>query len=138
MLEYPDRDSVQNQTSSAQFTFESAHLLSLSLLNWTDSTSSAPTMTIYKEMLSPHRPKGVPDPVGMRFRRELNEVINRVLRERQTADAATAELGLSEDDIQLFRPRLAQELRILDVYNCGRYRLSLDLVQQWVEAGRPH
>lgn len=95
-------------------------------------------MIVYKEMLSPNHPAGVPDPVRMRFRGALNEVINRVLREQQTADAATAELGLSEDDIQLFLPILAQELRILDVCNCARYRLSMDLVQQWVEAGRPH
>lgn len=33
LLECPDRDSAQNQTSSAQYAFESAHLLSLSLLN---------------------------------------------------------------------------------------------------------
>lgn len=73
----------------------------------------------------------------MRFRRELYDVINRVLREQQTADAATAELSLSKDDLQSFRPRLAQELRILDVYNCARYRLPMELVQEWVEAGRP-
>lgn len=47
-------------------------------------------MIVYKEILSPHRPTRVPDPVGMRFRRELYEVINRVLCEQQTADAATA------------------------------------------------
>ncbi len=64
-------------------------------------------------------------------------MINRVLLEQQTADAAAAELGLSEDDIQSFRPRLAQELRILDVYNCARSRLPMELVQEWVEAGRP-
>lgn len=81
---------------------------------------------------------GVPDPVRFRFRGKLNEAIGRVLREQQTAEAATATLGLSEDNVQLFRPILAQELRILDVYNCARYRLSMDLVQQWVEAGRPH
>lgn len=81
---------------------------------------------------------GVPDPVRFRFREKLNEAIGRVLHEQQTAEAATAMLGMSEDDVQLFRPILAQELRILDVYNCARYRLSMDLVQQWVEAGRPH
>lgn len=95
-------------------------------------------MIIYKEMLSPHHPTGVPDPVRLRFRGELNEVITQVLHEQQTAEAATATLGMSEDDVQLFRPILAQELRILDVYNCARYRLSMDLVQRWVEAGRPH
>lgn len=94
-------------------------------------------MIVDKEMLSPHRPIVLPDPVGMRFRRELYDVINRVLLEQQRADTATAELGLSEDDLQSFRPRLAQELRILDVYNCARYRLPMELVQEWVEAGRP-
>ena len=33
VLEWPDKDSAQNQTSSAQFAFESIHLFSLPLLN---------------------------------------------------------------------------------------------------------
>lgn len=94
-------------------------------------------MIVYKEMLSPHRPTVLPDPAGMRFRRELYDVINRVLREQQTADAATAKLGLSEDDLQSFHPRLALELRILDVCNCARYRLPMEQVQEWIDAGRP-
>jgi hypothetical protein len=32
---------------------------------------------------------------------------------------------------------LAEELRVLDLYNCARYRLAMDQVQEWIEAGRP-
>ena len=44
-------------------------------------------MSLYKEMLSPHHPAGVPDPVRLRFRGELNEVITQVLYAQQTAEA---------------------------------------------------
>lgn len=80
---------------------------------------------------------GVPDPVRLRFREKLNEAIGRVVRARQTADAALAALALSEDDARVFRPMLAEELRVLDLYNCARYRLAMDQVQEWIEAGRP-
>ncbi|RSF04829.1 Fic family protein [Achromobacter aegrifaciens] len=80
---------------------------------------------------------GVPDPVRLRFREKLNEAISRVVRARQTTDAAVAALALSEDDVQVFRPMLVEELLVLDLYNCARYRLPMELVQEWVEAGRP-
>ncbi|WP_454672761.1 Fic family protein [Achromobacter pestifer] len=80
---------------------------------------------------------GVPDPVRLRFREKLNEAISRVVRERQTADAAVAALGLSEDDARVFRPMLAQELHVLDLHNCARYRLPMEQVRAWIDAGRP-
>ena len=80
---------------------------------------------------------GVPDPVRLRFREQLNEAICRVIRERDTIDAAIAALALSEDDAQAFRPLLAQELRVLGLHNCARYRLPMEQVQRWIDAGRP-
>ena len=80
---------------------------------------------------------GVPDPVRLRFREKLNEAISRLVRARQTADAAVAALALPEDDARVFRPMLAEELRVLDLYNCARYRLAMEQVQEWIEAGRP-
>jgi len=56
---------------------------------------------------------------------------------RETADAAVAALALSENDAHVFRPILVEELLVLDLYNCARYRLPMELVQEWVEAGRP-
>ena len=78
---------------------------------------------------------GVPDPVRLRFREQLNAAIGRVVRARQTADAAVATLALSGDDARVFRPMLAEELRVLDLYNCARYRLAMEQVQEWIEAG---
>ena len=80
---------------------------------------------------------GVPDPVRLRFREKLNQAISRVVCARQTADTAVAALALSEDDARVFRPMLAEELRVLDLYNCARYRLAMEQVQEWIEAGRP-
>jgi len=80
---------------------------------------------------------GVPDPVRLRFREKLNEAISRVVRARQTTDAAVAAQALSEDDVHVFRPILVEELLVLDLYNCARYRLPMELVREWVEAGRP-
>ncbi len=80
---------------------------------------------------------GVPDPVRLRFREKLNEAIGRVVREQQTADAAVAALALSDDDARVFRPMLAQELRVLDTHNCARYRLPMDQVRAWIDSGRP-
>ncbi|EJO29541.1 Fic family protein [Achromobacter marplatensis] len=80
---------------------------------------------------------GVPDPIRLRFREKLNEAISRVVRARQTADAAVAALALSKDDAHVLRPMLAEELLLLDLYNCARYRLPMEQVQEWIEAGRP-
>lgn len=80
---------------------------------------------------------GVPDPVRLRFREQLNEAISRVVRERDTIDAAMAALGLSKEDALAFRPLLAQELRVLGLHNCARYRLPMEQVQRWIDAGRP-
>lgn len=80
---------------------------------------------------------GVPDPVRLRFREKLNDVIGQVVRERWTADAAVAALALPEEEVRLLRPMLARELRILDLHNCARYRLPMAQVQRWIDAGRP-
>jgi Fic family protein len=80
---------------------------------------------------------GVPDPIRLRFREKLNEAISRVVRARQTADAAVAALALSADDTHVLRPMLAEELLLLDLYNCARYRLPMEQVQEWIESGRP-
>lgn len=80
---------------------------------------------------------GVPDPVRLRFRDRLTEVIGAIVREGSRATAAIADAGLSESDIKIFGPMLAQELKILDLHNCARYRLALGQVRRWIEAGRP-
>ncbi|ADP13442.1 hypothetical protein AXYL_00080 [Achromobacter xylosoxidans A8] len=48
-----------------------------------------------------------------------------------------AALALSEDDVHVFRPMFVEELLVLDLYNCACYRLPMELVQEWIDAGRP-
>jgi len=80
---------------------------------------------------------GVPDPVRLQFREALNEAIGRVVRDRQTCEEAIAAMSLPDEQVDVFRPLLAAELRTLDVHNCARYRLTLRQVEQWIAAGRP-
>ncbi|MGB3704950.1 MAG: Fic family protein [Castellaniella sp.] len=80
---------------------------------------------------------GVPDPTRLRFREALNEAIGQVVRDGQTVGQAVAALALSEEDTRVFQPMLAQELRVLELHNCARYRLTMGQVRQWIEAGRP-
>lgn len=51
--------------------------------------------------------------------------------------SAVAALALSEDDVHVFRPMFVEELLVLDLYNCACYRLPMELVQEWIDAGRP-
>jgi hypothetical protein len=80
---------------------------------------------------------GVPDPVRLRFREALNEVVGCVVRDGQTAAQAIAALALPEGDAAEVQRLLADELRVLDVHNCARYRLAMGQVRRWLEAGRP-
>lgn len=80
---------------------------------------------------------GVPNPTRLRFREMLNEAIGRVVRDGQTASQAVATLTLSAEDAQVFQPMLAQELCMLELHNCARYRLTIGQARQWIEAGRP-
>jgi fido (protein-threonine AMPylation protein)/DNA-binding Lrp family transcriptional regulator len=80
---------------------------------------------------------GVPDPIRLRFRESLNEVIGSIVRDGLKADEAIAASGVQGDDVAVFRPLLIQELQVLDLHNCARYRLTLGQVRQWIAAGRP-
>lgn len=80
---------------------------------------------------------GVPDPFRFRHREALNEAIGYVVRERQNLDAALTSITLDEGETARFKALLQEELRILEVYNCARYRLPMGLVKKWIEDGRP-
>ncbi|MFJ4065098.1 winged helix-turn-helix transcriptional regulator [Pseudomonas sp. NPDC089996] len=80
---------------------------------------------------------GVPDPVRLRYRELLNEAINAVVRERSGADQVVAGLELSVEEKPQFETLLRQELDILALHNCARYRLTMKQVKAWIEAGRP-
>lgn len=80
---------------------------------------------------------GAPDPMRLRYRETLNDVIQHIVRDRRTVAEALAMSELSEETAPGFRALLEEELRKLDVHNCARYRLTLRATEVWVRAGRP-
>lgn len=80
---------------------------------------------------------GIPDAARLRFREALNDAISQIVRDGQTVNQAMAALGLSATDAKIFEPMLLKELRVLELYNCARYRLTMRQTQQWIEAERP-
>ncbi len=81
---------------------------------------------------------GAPDPLRLRYRQALNDGIGMIVRDRKTADAAVAELGLPEESAKTFRSLLDEELAALEVFNCARYRLTMRMTEAWIRQGRPH
>jgi hypothetical protein len=81
---------------------------------------------------------GAPNPLRLRYREHLTEAIGLVVRDRKSAKAAMAELGLTEVHAPGFQAMLLDELKKLEVFNCARYRLTLTATQAWIDANRPH
>ncbi len=80
---------------------------------------------------------GLPDPTRLQFRERLGEAMVRVVREGHSLNSAVAQAALSEADSLTLQRLLKEELAILNIYNCARYRLTLSQVSAWVNAGRP-
>lgn len=80
---------------------------------------------------------GKPDPVRVQFREALNESIGAIVHDGKTCEEAIADLSLPLDQAQLLRPLLMDELRVLGVFNCARYRLTMKQTESWINAGRP-
>jgi hypothetical protein len=59
------------------------------------------------------------------------------VRDSRTFEEAMNEFRFSAEDYALFRPILENELRILGMNNCDRYRLATAHTEQWIERGRP-
>ncbi|NWD48404.1 Fic family protein [Pseudomonas gingeri] len=80
---------------------------------------------------------GRPDPVRVQFREALNEAIGAIVRDGKTCEAAINDLSLTPDQTQLLRRLLMDELKVLGVFNCARYRLTMQQTEHWINAGRP-
>lgn len=80
---------------------------------------------------------GLPDPVRLQFRERLGEAMVRVVREGDSLRGAVAQATLSKEDSLTLARLLKEELAILNLYNCARYRLTMSQVSEWVQAGRP-
>lgn len=81
---------------------------------------------------------GVPNPLLLRYRRYLVEAVGLVVRDRRSAQAAAEALGLNESTAPGFQAVLLDQLKMLQVFNYARFRVTLDETQAWIDAGRPH
>lgn len=105
--------------------------LAVDLFAWTYRRSMKRYVVVMESM-------GRPDALRLRYRERLTEAIVLVVANRKSAQAAQAELGLSESTAPGFDAMLLDELEKLEVFNCARYRLTPNTVQAWLDAGRPH
>ena len=103
----------------------------LDLFVWTYRRSMKKYVVVMESM-------GAPNPLRLQYREHLTEAIGLVVRDRKSAQAVVAELGLAEENAPGFEPMLLDELNKLEVFNCARYRLTLTATQAWIDAGRPH
>jgi fido (protein-threonine AMPylation protein) len=101
------------------------------LFTWTYRRSMKKYVVVMESM-------GAPNPLRLRYREHLTEAMGLVVRDRKSAQAAVAELGLTEDQAPGFEAMLLDELKKLEVFNCARYRLTLTATQAWIDANRPH
>jgi fido (protein-threonine AMPylation protein) len=104
--------------------------LAVDLFDWTYRRSINKYKVVLESM-------GAPDPMRLRYRQGLNEAIGLVVREAKTASAAAAALGLTNDVAPGFATLLADELAKLEIFNCARYRLTMNATADWIAAGRP-
>ncbi len=104
--------------------------MAVDLFSWTYRRSQAKYRVILESM-------GAPDPFRIRNREVLNHTVQKVVRDRSSADQALVGLDLEATDIEKLRRLLESELSALGVFNCARYRLGMRDTQAWIDAGRP-
>lgn len=80
---------------------------------------------------------GAPNVFRSKHRELLSEAIQCVVRDAQTVSSAVESLKLPEGDKSAFEEMLREDLLHLEVFNCARYRLSLNQTEAWISKGRP-
>lgn len=80
---------------------------------------------------------GTPDPLRLRYRETLNEVIGQIVRDRRGLLEAMDTSRVTADSDPEFEDLLLSELQKLDANNCARYRLTMRATEAWIDAGRP-
>ena len=104
--------------------------LAADLFAWTYRRSCARYSAVLQSV-------GAADPVGVMFRPQRTEAMDRIVRERVPLAAAPAGMGLDSAHERQFEPLLRRELAQLQEHHCARYRLSTTALQSWIAAGRP-
>ena len=80
---------------------------------------------------------GAPDQFRQHYREQLGEAVRLVVTDVAMVNDAVSALSLPADDIGRFTDMLRQELAQLEVFNCARFRLGMDIAKRWIDAGRP-
>ena len=105
--------------------------MAVDLFDWTYRRSQAKYKVVMESM-------GSPDPFRVNYREALTEAVGLVVRSRRPVAEALDRLGLPAEDATKFEQLLAQELKALADFNCGRFRLGIKETQAWIDEGRPH
>ena len=79
----------------------------------------------------------MPDPIRLRYRQALNELMQFVVFHGRTLDAAFAQVNVDAADLAALRLIANTELDHLEQYNCARYNLARGMTQRWIDDGRP-
>lgn len=79
----------------------------------------------------------VPDPLRLRYRQALNELMQFVVFYGRTLEDAFSEVPVEAADLTALRVIANTELDHLEQYNCARYNLARGMTQRWIDAGRP-
>jgi fido (protein-threonine AMPylation protein) len=103
--------------------------MAIDLFDWTYRRSQTKYKVVSESL-------GSPDPFRVKYREALNEAVGMVVRGRQPMADALVALGLPNEDAPKFQQLLAQELNVLAVFNCARYRLDMKETQAWIDEGR--
>lgn len=105
--------------------------LAVDLFCWTYERSMNKYVVVMNSM-------GVPNPLRIQYRENLNQVVGLVIRRRLSAMQALEQLELTEDTAPGLKAMLLDELQKLQVHHGSRYRLDMNSVQAWINDGRPH
>ncbi len=79
----------------------------------------------------------VPDPLRVRYRQALNELMQFVVFYGRKLKDAFSEASVDAADLAALRVIVNTELDHLEQYNCARYNLARGMTQRWIDAGRP-
>jgi fido (protein-threonine AMPylation protein) len=100
--------------------------MAVDLFEWTYRRSQAKYNVVLESM-------GAPDLFRVKYREELHEAMNLVVRRSMAPNEALFELTIPSEDDSRFQLMLEDELRNLSVYNCARYKLRQKETQAWLD-----
>lgn len=78
-----------------------------------------------------------PDPLRIKYRQSLTELMQLVVVRRKSLEDAVAEVLVETKDEEAIRAIAQTELDHLELYNCVRYKISREKTHSWILAGRP-